>query len=167
MSSVTDKPRHRIWTFAVLAWVALVALPTTIVAVRWQLGIDRDVDMSGVHELITFFMLVSSLPAAIVAFGLLAPLAIAVDRAIRGRTPRAVNFVVGGVLGVPGFLLFLSGSAILELMGGNLEGPISANVWRVFQNPRTAAIVLMFVVGGMLVGLGLRHHSATDPSPQP
>ena len=166
MSSIIDKPRHRIWTFAALAWVALVVLPTTVVAVRWQLGVDRDVDMSGVHELILFFILVSSLPAAIVAFALLAPLAIAVDRAIRGRTPRAVNVVLGGVLGVPAFLLFLSGSAILAL-SGRLEGQTSANIWRVFHEPRTALIVAMFVASGMLVGLGLRHHSATDPSPQP
>jgi hypothetical protein len=154
---MTNETRHRIWAFASLSWLAFVVLPTTTMAIRWHLGLGRDSDMSSVFELISVFIVVSSLPATVIAFGLLAPLAIAVDRATRIRTTRAANVALGALLGVIAFVLFGAGSALLRLMRGSLDRPIGESVWRLLHDPRTLAIVAMFVIGGMVVGLGLRY----------
>lgn len=148
---------HRIWAHAALSWLALVFLPTTAVAIQWLRGIGRDPDMSGVHELIIFFVFVSSVPAALVAFGLLAPLAIAADRVIRGRTTRAANVMLGGVLGISAFALFVAGSAAIELARGMTFARLSSSFQVFTHDPETAVVVAMFVVSGMLVGPGLRH----------
>ena len=154
---MTDETGHRIWAHAALSWLALILLPTTAVAIQWMRGIGRDSDLYGVHELILFFVLISSVPAALVAFVLLAPLAIAADRAIRGRTTRAANVLLGGVLGIPAFALFVAGSAAIELAKGMTFDRLSAS-FRVFtHDPETAVVVAMFVVSGMLVGPGLRY----------
>ena len=155
---MTGETPHRIWAHAALSWLALVVLPTTAAAIQWQRApLARDSDMTGVGELIFFFLFVTSVPAALVAFGLLAPLAIAADRAIRGRTTRAANVLFGGVLGIPAFALFVAGSALLELAKGMPFDRLSSGFQRVTHDPETAVIVAMFVVSGMLVGPGLRH----------
>lgn len=53
---------HRVWRYALFAWVVLVAVPTAYAAIRWQLGIDHDPDMSGSGELIAGFLFILTLP---------------------------------------------------------------------------------------------------------
>lgn len=154
---MANESRHRIWAFAWLAWLALVAFPTTAAAIQWQRGIARDPDMTGVVELILLLAAVSMIPMAIAAFGVIAPLAIAVDRATRGRTTRLANGALGSALGVLGFAVFLTVSLLWRLATrGPLQQPIGANLSRIMHDPVIATWVIGFVVAGMFVGLGLR-----------
>jgi hypothetical protein len=43
---------HRVWRYAAVAWITLVAVQTCYAVIRWQMGLGRDPDMSGVSELI-------------------------------------------------------------------------------------------------------------------
>jgi hypothetical protein len=121
---MTAEPRHRIWAFAPFAWLALIALPTTAAAIQWQRGIGRDPDMTGVVELIFFLVGVSMMPMAIAAFGVMAPMAIAVDRATRGRTGRLANVALGGALGGLGFAVFLTGTLLWGVGGLGASHPV-------------------------------------------
>jgi hypothetical protein len=157
---MANESRHRVWLFAWPAWLALVALPTTAAAIQWQRGIGRDPDMTGVVELILFFVAVSMIPMAIAAFGVIAPLAIAVDRTARGRTSRLANVTLGGVLGVLGFAVFLTGTLLWGVAMGWPQpesiGAILSRLSRVMHDPVIATGVVGFVVAGVFVGLGLR-----------
>src|SRR5918994_5423223 len=93
-----EKTPHHVWPFSLLAWVALVVIPTAFISISWLLGIRTDSSVPNVFDLLPFALLFS-VPAAFVAFALLAPLAIATDRALRGRTPRLLNIMLGGALG--------------------------------------------------------------------
>ena len=155
---MASENRHRIWAFAWLAWLALVALPTTAAAIQWQRGIGRDPNMTGVVELILFLVFVSTIPMAIAAFGVIAPLAIAADRATRGRTSRLANVALGGALGVTGFAVFVAGTLLWGIAVG--WGPptrsMGASLLFVMHDPVLATWVMGFVVAGAFVGLALR-----------
>jgi hypothetical protein len=110
-----DGTHHRIWAFSLLAWVALVVIPTTVVSVAWMLGITTDSSVPNVFDLAILFLVMMPAPAAIVVFALLVPLAIATDRRLRARTPRLLNITLGGALGVAAFMLFFVGSALLQI----------------------------------------------------
>lgn len=164
---MADKPRHRVWAFSLLAWAALVAIPTTVVSVAWMLGISTDSSVPNVFDLAMLFIFMLPVPAAIVVFALLVPLAIATDHALRGRTTRLINIVLGAALGVAAFGLYFVGSALLQFPTPftprrMIAGGASLNtlLHRTLAEPQTAAILAFFVVSGMLVGLGLRHRAA-------
>jgi hypothetical protein len=156
-----------------LAWVALVAIPTAVVSIAWMLGIDRDSSVSNVFELALLFIFFLPVPAAVAVFALLAPLAITTDHVLRGRTTRLINVVLGAALGVAAYTLYFAGSALLRLPTPFTPRRIIADgasldtLYRILTAPQTpfmwavAAVVLTcFVVGGMLIGLGLRHRAS-------
>ena len=159
---------HRIWAFSLLAWVALVVIPTTVVSVAWMLGITTDSSVPNVFDLAILFLFMLPVPAALVVFALLVPLAIAADRSLRGRTPRLLNIILGGALGVAAFTLFFVGSALLQIPTPftprrMIAGGVSLNTLYGIVAPQATPLLtpLAVVVSGMLVGLGLRHRAAT------
>jgi hypothetical protein len=160
-----DKRRHRVWAFSLLAWAALVTIPTAFISMSWMLGIITDSSVPNVFDLFPFAFLFS-LPAAIVVFALLVPFALAADHGLRGRTTRTMNIALGAALGIMTFAVFFAGSALLRLPTPFTPRRIIADgasldtLSRMLTAPQAAAIVAMFVVSGMLVGLGLRHRAA-------
>ena len=167
-----DETHHRIWAFSLLAWVALVVMPTAFISISWMLGgPGRDSSVPNVFDLFpfAFFFMV---PAAILVFALLVPLAIATDRTLRGRTPRLLNIALGGALGVAAFTLFFLGSALLQIptpfsSRRMIADGVSLNtLYGILAAPQTAPLLtpLAVVAGGMLVGLGLRHRAASARS---
>jgi hypothetical protein len=135
---------HRVWRFAGVAWLFLIAVPTASSAIFWQLGIGRDQDMSGPGELSILVLLVLIVPTALLAFAVLAPLAVGVDRLVRGRTPRSVNLLIG---------LALAASVVAA---GMLAFPP-----RGFA-PAGRALLSAMPFAGMIVGLGLRHRQSAS-----
>ena len=166
--SMGDAAHNRIWRFSLLAWVALVAIPTVVVSVAWMLGITTDSSVPNVFDLAILFIFMLPVPAAIVVFALLVPLAIATDRTLRGRTPRLLNITLGGALGVAAFTLFFAASALLQIPTPftprrMIAGGVSLNtLYGILAPPQTTPLLtpLAVVVSGMLVGLGLRHRAA-------
>ena len=150
--------------------MALVVIPTAFISISWLLGIRTDSSVPNVFDLLPFALLFS-VPAAFVAFALLAPLAIATDRALRGRTPRLLNIMLGGALGLAAFTLFVAGSVWLRLPtpfspNSMIAGGASLDtLHRILTAPQTASLTALFVVSGMLVGLGLRHNRAATVRP--
>lgn len=164
-----DGTHHRIWAFSLSAWAALVVIPTAFISISWMLGgPGRDSSVPNVFDLFpfAFFFMV---PAAIVVFALLVPLAISTDRMLRGRTPRLLNIILGGALGVAAFTLFFGGSALLQIPTPftprrMIAGGVSLNtLYGILVAPQATPLLtpLAVVVSGMLVGLGLRHRAAT------
>ena len=159
---MSDRPHHRVWVFSLLAWAAMVVIPTAFIVTSWLLGgPGRDSSVPNVFDLFPFaffFML----PAAVVTFALLVPLALAADLGLRGRMTRGINVGLGAALGVTAFALFFAMSALLQVATpftprSMIAGGVSfETVSRVLAAPQTAAILAVFVVSGMLVGLGLR-----------
>jgi hypothetical protein len=139
---------HRVWQFTTVAWVALIAGPIIQAVIRWEMGVDRDIDMSGVHELIFMFLIVFSAPMAALAFGVFAPLALAIDHLTKGRTSRFVNVLLGATLSLPALLL------IVMVAGWPRRGSAS----------HAMVLVAVLLLAGMIVGLGLRHRGSTPPS---
>ena len=160
------QPRHRVWAFSLLAWAALVFIPTAFISITWILGgPGRDSSVPNVFDLFpfAFFFMV---PASIVVFALLVPLAIAADRTLRGQTPGVLNITLGAALGVAAFTLFFAGSALLEIPTPFTprrliaDGASLNTVYRILAEPLMAAILASFVISGMLIALGLRHRAA-------
>ena len=137
---------HRVWGYAALAWLVLIAGPTVNAAVRWQMGLGRDSDMSGVHELVLTFIIVFSVPMAALAFGVFAPLAVAIDHLLRGRTSRGVNVLLGAVLSLPAFIV------IVLVVGW--PRPVFASAASL---QRAMGLLAALPLAGMTVGLGLQH----------
>jgi len=78
---------HHIWAHAALAAALMVLVPTRTVTILWFTDPSlRDSDMTGVQELIFFFLLILTAPAS--ALEVLAPATIALDRLARGQTSR-------------------------------------------------------------------------------
>ena len=151
-----DAAPHRVWRYALLAWVALLAGPIVHAAMRWQMGVGRDADMSGVHELVLTFLIVLSVPMAALAFGVFAPLGVAIDSLTRGRTSRLVNVLLGATLSVPACIVTMS------VVGGEMKGVLSsANL------QRAMGLFAALPLAGMIVGLGLRHRRPTEHGRRP
>ena len=142
-------PPHHIWRQAALAWIALVAIPTAYAVIRWQMGLVRDPDMSGIGELIFTFVIILAAPMAALAFAVYAPLALAVDRIAKGRTRRVVNVMLGAMLAVPAVLVTM---IVLGAPRHGLAHAVSQIAW-----PRPAlGVFAALPAAGMIVGLGLR-----------
>ena len=146
----------------------MVAIPTAVVSTLWMLGIATDSSVPNVFDLAILFIFMLPTPAAIVVFALLVPLAMAADRALRGRTPRLLNIMLGGALGVAAFTLFFVGSALLQIPTPftprrMIAGGVSLDtLYGIVAAPQTIPLLtpIAVVVSGMLVGLGLWHRSA-------
>ena len=146
-----DAAPHRVWRYAVLAWVALIAGPTGHAAIRWQMGVGRDIDMSGVHELVFMFALAFATPMAALAFGVFAPLALGIDHIMNGRTPRFLNVFLGATLSVPALI-------VTVIVGG---WPMKAAP-SVATLQRAMGLIAALPLAGMIVGLGVRHRSTLE-----
>jgi hypothetical protein len=96
-----NAPRHRVWPFAALAWMALVLVPIAYAGWEWHRGLHRDADIQHFSELAWMLAFVLTLPMAALAFGVFAPLAITVDAVLRGRAPRVVNVLLTTTLAAP------------------------------------------------------------------
>jgi len=153
--------RHHIWKHAAVAAAAMVCLPTVLATIAWYVDSSyRDPDMSGVQDLIFLFVMVLTVPALALSFGVLAPLTIVLDRLTRGRAPRVVNLLLGAVLGLPALAAFLIGGAFLQAgpslhkLGDAMTRPLALGI----ASPRRGVMLLAsFAVLGIIVALGMRH----------
>ena len=147
---------HRIWLFAGIAAAMLMLVPALFAATGHLLGWGRDPDVASVIELIVFFLIVSCVPAFSLSFGVMAPLAIVIDRVALGRTSRIVNVMAGIAVGLTGLAAFLWGSSVLAWQPGE-------SFWQVMSRPINArpeaavAGVTFFALVGMIVAAGIRH----------
>ena len=154
---------HRIWSHAALAAAACVLVPTLLVTIGWYLEpARRDSDMSGVHELILFFVLTLSIPALALSFGVLAPSAIIADRLTGGRTSRRLNLLLAPVIALPmvlaavAFGAFLRSGWDLRELADSMGRPLVVAA----EQPLRAVLTLaFFAVLGLIVALGMRHRS--------
>ena len=149
-----DAKQHQVWRYSGFAWVVLLALPTAYGAVRWEMGLGRDSDMAGVHELILVFLITLAAPMAALAFGVFAPLAIAIDHIAKGRTTRSINALLGASLSAPALVVTL-------LVVGWPDHFVDAFTSGHLR--RAIALILALPLAGVIVGLGLRHRRATPP----
>jgi hypothetical protein len=152
--------RHRIWSHAALGGLAILCIPILIASIGWVLGIDRDVDMSSVFELIFTLLMILTTPALALAFGVLAPSAIAFDRITRGRTTRLANMLLGVSLSLPLFVAFVFGTALFM----SDDRPYVVLVLRGLSIPQRhpgvgAALLAVFAAAGVIAALGMRHRS--------
>jgi hypothetical protein len=145
-----DAEGHRVWRYAALAWITLVAVPTGYAVIRWQMGLGRDPDMSGVGELIFSFLFVISFPMAALAFGVLAPLTIAYDSLAKGRAPMYLNVLVGAGLAVPALVVSV-------LAVGWPQHGLRDSVSALRHLDRADGFAMAVLLGGMIAGLGVRY----------
>jgi hypothetical protein len=142
----------RVWRHAVLAWLVLIAGPTGNAAVRWQMGVGRDIDMSGVHELILAFVIVFAAPMAALAFGVFAPLAVGIEYVLQGRASRFVNALLGAALSLPAFVV-----TVLVVGWPQQVFASAANL------QRAIGFLAALPLAGMIVGLGMQHRGSMAP----
>ena len=148
--------QHRVWRHAAAAAAVLVFGPTTLAAIAWFVWPEyRDVDMTGVHELVLFLVGTLALPALLLSFGVMAPSAIAIDRMTRGRTSRATNLLFGIAVGLVGALALLTYAGIRQ--GPSSRSIVELVLAALARNPGFwRAMVLVFVTGGVVVSRGMR-----------
>lgn len=142
--------RHLVWPFAALAWAALVLVPLAYAGWEWQHGIHRDPDIQYFSELAWMLAFVFALPMAALAFGVFAPLAIALDALLRGHTPRAINVVLCALLAAPALF-------VTVYVAGWPEHSVAQALGALRHLDRARGFVAGHVVAGAIVGLGLRH----------
>jgi hypothetical protein len=103
------------------------------------------------------FGIVMFFPFAGVAYGLLAPMAVVADRAVRGRLPRAGNMALGALLAFPAALGFL---VAFWLLFGTRPG-FAHFVQRLRGMPDSLiGFLIIFAAGGIIVSLGMRRRAA-------
>jgi hypothetical protein len=142
--------RHLVWPFAALAWAALVLVLIAYAGWEWQHGIHRDADIQHFSELAWMLAFVFTLPMAALAFGVFAPLAIALDTILCGRTPRAINVVLCAILAAPALF-------VTVYVTGWPEHSVAQALGALRHLDRARGLVAGHVVAGAIVGLGLRH----------
>ena len=123
-------------------------VPIAYAGWEWHHGIHRDADHFS--ELAGFLAFVFTLPMAALAFGVFAPLAIALDRLLRGRTARAVNVLLCMMLAAPAFF-------VTVYVAGWPEHSVAQAVGALRHLDRDRGFVLAHVFAGAIVGFGLRH----------
>ncbi len=144
---------HRVWRYSVLAWVFLVAWASARAVLPWHLGIGGMIgmigDLTGIHNIFLLYARSNAASAAVLVFGVFAPLAAAFDYIARGRTSRAINVLLGAALAVPALNLMLwwNGTSIANLMHHGIG--IGSLLW--------------LPLAGMIVGLGVRHRKPVGP----
>lgn len=115
------------------------------------------------HAAFAWFVVVMTIPMAAVAFGLFGPVATLIDRIAAGRTSRLCNLLIGAGLAIPAFLATLILQTILGWKGIVSFG-VRASVENLLRHPEPVVLfTVIFVTGGAIVGLGLRH-AGTAPS---
>ena len=144
-----DVEAHRVWRYAALAWITLVAVPTGYAVIRWQMGLNRDPDVTGATELIPLFLLVITVPMAALAFGGLAPLAIAYDHVAKGRSPTYLNVLVGTALAAPALVVSV-------VAAGWPQHDVRQSLSALRHLDRADGFLMALLLGGMIVGLGVR-----------
>lgn len=148
---------HRVWPYAAVAWATLVVIPITYHAARWQMHFGRDPDVNGVSELVSLLLFIFTVPMAALAFLVFAPLAIAADYIIRGRTSRLVNALFGAALALPA-------NFVSVFVTGWPEHTFD-EIMAAFRHPeRAPAIAAATLLAGTIVGLGLRHSRPAPPA---
>jgi hypothetical protein len=156
----TADSNHRIWTHAIAAAAVMVLIPTVAATVGWLTGSSRDSDMSGVHELILLFVILSTIPSFALALGVLAPSAIALDRLTRGRTSRLTNMLLGALLSLPALAALLVAISLMS-SGTNLRSfgikVMHAISTGISHPERVFFAIAFFAVPGVIVALGMRH----------
>ena len=158
----TAQATHRIWGHAALAAALLLFGPTLMVGLSWLLGDGRlPSDMSGgILELLAFLVFLWAVPTILLAFGVMAPLAVMVDRVAGGQTSRSVNLIAGIVVGLAGLAAFLWGSSVIAWQPGE-------SLWQVASRPfnvraEAAAVgITFFALVGMTIAAGMRHRTRT------
>jgi hypothetical protein len=152
---------HRIWPRAAIVAVTLVLTPILIAVIEWELGVDRDPDMTGVHELILFLFAVLAMPSALLSFGVMAPSAIVLDRLVRGRTSRVTNLTLGVAVGVLALVVMILGTAVVSWQPGpSIVEMLVRFVSKAANRPKeTFLAVAYFCLMGMFVTLGMRHRT--------
>jgi hypothetical protein len=155
------QPTHRIWGHAALGAGLLLFGPTLMAAVSWLLGYGRDTDMAGgVFELVAFLLIIGALPSLLLSFGIMAPLAVVMDRVAGGQASRMVNVMAGIAVGLTGLAAFLWGGSMLAWQPGE-------SFWQVMSRPLDARPeaafvgVTLFALVGMIVAAGTRHRRRT------
>ena len=138
----------------------LMLTPTLYAVTTHVLGWGRDPDVSGVPELVVFFLIVSFVPALSLSFGVMAPLALVIDRITAGRTSRPVNLVAGVVIGLAGLAAFLLGGALLAWQPGESFWQVAARPFEV-RLGAAAVGVPFFALVGMTIAAGMRHRTRT------
>ena len=147
---------HHVWRFTAIAWLALVAVPTAYAMMRWQMGGGRDPDMSGVGELVSTFVFFLTVPMGALAFGVFAPLAIAIDYIAKGRTTRFVNLLLGVALAVPALV-------IAVVVSGWPEHSLSDAMTAIRHSERAPGFLAALALAGIIVGFGLRRAQVRVP----
>ena len=138
----------------------LMLAPTLFAATTHLLGWGRDPDVANVFELVVFFLIISVVPALSLSFGVMAPLAVVMDRVAGGRTSRWMNIIAGIAVGLAGLAAFLWGSSVLAWQPHE-------SFWQVVTRPLTvraeaAAVgVTFFALVGMTIAAGMRHRTRT------
>jgi len=141
--SANTNPRHRVWSYAAASAVVMLLGPTLAASISWFTGTGRDPDMTGVHELIFFLLMLWTLPAIALAFGVIAPMVIALDRLVRGRTTRIVNVMLGTMLGIPALVAVAFATRALSVWSAHPE--------------RALILFIVFAVPCAIAALGMRH----------
>ena len=152
----TVAPAHGIWPRAGIGAAMLMLAPTMWAASTWLLGWGRDADMSGVHELIVFFLFITMFPALALAFGVMAPCAIAIDRITAGRTSRPFNITLGAAIGLVGFATFLLAGGFMAWETGESLSEVLSRPFSAAKQPATMAAAAFFAVVGMIIAAGMR-----------
>ena len=157
MPSVAQ-PTHRIWAHAGVGAALLLLTPTLVVAIQWELGVGGDSDMSGVLELVFFLLALWTVPVVLLSFGVMAPLALAIDRLAAGRTSRATNIIAGIAIGLTGLAAFLIGASLLAWESGQSLSQVLSRPFTA-RPEATAVLIAFFALVGTIVGAGMRHRT--------
>jgi ABC-type sulfate transport system permease subunit len=154
----------RIWVSALLSWPAMVISAATLAwAIAAITGRTGDADITTAAELALTVAVISALPFAAMAVLVMLPLGAAADALLRGRYSARVTSMVGALLAFPAAVSFVVANWAIW---GRHES-LLATVKRVAARPDAVLPILMtaFVIGGIVVSLGMRRREPTAPAP--
>jgi hypothetical protein len=145
-----------VW-LSVLAWMAMMCVIAAWAGVSWYLPGGRDPDISSVVEKVMVFVVVMSVPLALMSAAVLAPAAFVLDGWIGGRLTRPANGLIGAALAIPAAIVYLGVGWLIWGGGGRTFAGWLANIWR--QPASTAVLGTAFAIGGVVLSLGVRRRA--------
>jgi hypothetical protein len=146
-------PTIRPWRGALFAWLGILAFATVVILIAGPGDSDFSAGWRGRLEAIQIPLVFFSLPFALVCFGALPPLGIAINRRPASLSKSWIRALIGVGLAVPAFVAFVVATKVSQVLGllGQKRSNLVDDFAAIAHRPSQAfPFLVLLAVGGVI-----------------